>query len=142
MPLDPAWKRENRTARILIVDDDAEIVDTLSYALGNEGYEVLVARDGNQGLAMAEKSAPDLLILDMMMPKRSGFLVLEGLHRTQTKNFRIIMVTGNEGERHKAYAEMLGIDDYIRKPFALDRLLESVKHWLNEPFPTPNAQEP
>ena len=136
MSNDPAWKKENRVARILVVDDDPEIIETLSYALSAQGYEVLVARDGNQGLAMAEKSAPDLMILDMMMPKRSGFLVLEGLHRSPTREFRVIMVTGNEGERHKAYAEMLGVDDYIRKPFAIDRLLESVQHWLNEPFPS------
>ncbi len=136
MSLEPAWKKENRPARILVVDDDAEIIETLSYALSNQGYEVLIARDGNQGLAMAENAAPDLLILDMMMPKRSGFLVLEGLHRTQERKFRVIMVTGNEGERHKAYAEMLGVDDYMRKPFAIDRLLDSVQRWLNEPFPS------
>ncbi len=80
------------------------------------------------------------------MPKRSGFLVLEGLHRTQERKFRVIMVTGNEGERHKAYAEMLGWgDDYMRKPFAIDRLLDSVQRWLNEPFfhrPNPKARRP
>ena len=135
MSIQPAWKTENRPARILLVDDDSEIVDTVSYALQSSGYEVLVARDGNQGLAMAEKSSPDLVILDMMMPKRSGFLVLEAIHRTKTNPFRVIMVTGNEGERHKSYAEMLGVDDYIRKPFAMERLLSSVRHWLDEPFP-------
>ncbi len=58
MSLEPAWKKENRPARILVVDDDAEIIETLSYALSNQGYEVLIARDGNQGLAMAENAAP------------------------------------------------------------------------------------
>ena len=116
--------------QILIVDDDAEIVDAIRYALQNKGYEVLVARDGNQGLAMAERDDPDLVILDMMMPKRSGFLVLEKLRRTRPVPLRVIMITANEGSRHKAYAEMLGVDDYIRKPFAMDRLVDSVGRLL------------
>lgn len=118
--------------RILIVDDDPEIVEALRYALKTKGYEIMVARDGNQGLAMAEKENPDLVILDMMMPKRSGFLVMEKLRKTEEKPLRIIMITANEGSRHKAYAEMLGVDDYIRKPFAMDRLLESVGRLLGE----------
>ena len=79
---------------------------------------------------MAEREDPDLVILDMMMPKRSGFLVLEKLRRTRPIPLRIIMVTANEGSRHKAYAEMLGVDDYIRKPFAMDRLMASVDRLL------------
>jgi DNA-binding response OmpR family regulator len=116
--------------RILLVDDDYEIVDSLRLALEAKGFTVLVARDGNQGLAMAEREDPDLVILDMMMPKRSGFLVLERLRRTRPVPLRVIMITANEGSRHKAYAEMLGVDDYIRKPFAMDRLLESVERLL------------
>ncbi len=112
--------------RVLIVDDDAEITTAISYALESKGYTVVVARDGNQGLAMAERDHPDLVILDMMMPKRSGFLVLEKLRRTEESPTRVIMITANEGSRHKAYAEMLGVDDYIRKPFPMDRLIESV----------------
>ncbi len=116
--------------RILLVDDDREIVDSMRIALEATGYEILVARDGNQGLALAEREDPDLVILDMMMPKRSGFLVLEKLRRTRSVPLRIIMVTANEGSRHKAYAEMLGVDDYLRKPFAMDRLLDSVGRLL------------
>lgn len=118
--------------RILLVDDDAEIIESLRYALTARGYEILVARDGNQGLATAEREDPDLVILDMMMPKRSGFLVLEKLRRSRPVPMRVIMITANEGSRHKAYAEMLGVDDYIRKPFAMDRLLESVDRLLGE----------
>jgi DNA-binding response OmpR family regulator len=70
------------TKRILLVDDDPEIIESLRYALGTKGYNISVARDGNQGLAMAERDAPDMVILDMMMPKRSGFLVLERLRRS------------------------------------------------------------
>ena len=116
--------------RILLVDDDREIVESMRIALEAAGYAVLVARDGNQGLAIAEREDPDLVILDMMMPKRSGFLVLEKLRRTRPVPVRIIMVTANEGSRHKAYAETLGVDDYIRKPFAMDRLLASVTRLL------------
>jgi DNA-binding response OmpR family regulator len=116
--------------RILLVDDDYEIVESMRIALESKGYQVIVARDGNQGLAMAEREDPDLVILDMMMPKRSGFLVLEKLRRTRRVPIRVIMVTANEGSRHKAYAEMLGVDDYIRKPFAMDRLLDSVGRLL------------
>jgi len=116
--------------RILLVDDDQEIVETLRVALESKGYVVLVARDGNEGLALAERDDPDLVILDMMMPKRSGFLVLERLRRTRPVPVRIIMITANEGNRHKDYAEKLGVDDYIRKPFAMDRLVESVQRLL------------
>jgi DNA-binding response OmpR family regulator len=116
--------------RILLVDDDREIVESMRIALEAAGYDVRVARDGNQGLAMAEREDPDLVILDMMMPKRSGFLVLEKLRRTRPVPVRIIMITANEGNRHKAYAETLGVDDYIRKPFAMDRLLDSVQRLL------------
>lgn len=116
--------------KILLVDDDNEIIESMRLALESKGYQVVVARDGNQGLAMAEKEDPDLMILDMMMPKRSGFLVLEKLRRSRPNPLRIIMITANEGSRHKAYAEMLGVDDYLRKPFAMDRLLESVQKLL------------
>jgi len=116
--------------RILVVDDDHEIVESMRTVLEANGYQILVARDGNQGLAMVEREDPDLVILDMMMPKRSGFLVLEWLRRNRRVPTRVIMITANEGSRHKAYAEMLGVDDYIRKPFAMDRLIESVGRLL------------
>ena len=118
--------------KVLIVDDDYEIVDSIRYALEDHGYRVVVARDGNQGLALAERENPDLMILDMMMPKRSGFLVLEKLRRVREAPLPVIMITGNEGSRHKAYAELLGVSDYIRKPFAMDRLLQAVANLLND----------
>ncbi len=123
-------QKVSATKRVLIVDDDSEIVESVKFALESKGYDVIVARDGNQGLALAEREDPDLMILDMMMPKRSGFLVLEKLRRTRPDPIRVIMITANEGSRHKAYAEVLGVDDYICKPFAMDRLLESVKRLL------------
>jgi DNA-binding response OmpR family regulator len=122
-------KRDGK--RVLLVDDDTEIVESMRTVLESRGYEILVARDGNQGLLMAEKDEPDLVVLDMMMPKRSGFLVLEKLRRSRQVPMKVIMITANEGSRHKAYAEMLGVDDYIRKPFAMDRLLASIDKLLS-----------
>ncbi len=122
---------KTHTKRVLVVDDDGEIIESVCFALKSEGYDVLVGRDGNQGLALAERESPDLLILDMMMPKRSGFLVLEKLRRTRLDPIRVIMITANEGSRHKAYAEMLGVDEYLRKPFAISRLMESVNRLLS-----------
>ena len=121
---------ERTVKRILLVDDDREIIESMRIALDALGYEVLIARDGNQGLALAEREDPDLVILDMMMPKRSGFLVLEKLRRSRKFPTKVIMVTANEGGRHKAYAETLGVDDYIRKPFPMDKLIESVKNLI------------
>jgi DNA-binding response OmpR family regulator len=126
---------ENAKKRILLVDDDHEIIESLRMLLEAKGYSIQIARDGNQGLALAERDDPDLMILDMMMPKRSGFLVLEKLRRSRPVPLKIIMITANEGSRHKAYAEMLGVDDYIRKPFAMDRLLESVEKLIGPGSP-------
>jgi len=116
--------------KVLIVDDDPEIIESVRYALDGAGHEVVVARDGNQALALFERENPDLMILDMMMPKRSGFLVLERIRRSRDTPLPVIMITGNEGSRHKAYAELLGVSDYIRKPFPMNRLLESVGNLL------------
>ncbi len=118
------------SSKILIVDDDVEIIESVRYALEGEGYEVVIARDGNQGLAIAERESPNLIILDMMMPKRSGFLVLEKLRRMSDQMVPVIMITGNEGSRHKAYAELLGVSEYLHKPFQMDKLLSAVEKLL------------
>jgi len=115
---------------VLVVDDDQEIAESLRVALAREGYQVSVASDGNQGLAYMVAKNPDLIILDMMMPRRSGFLVLERLRQVSETPAPVIMITGNEGARHQEYAEMLGVNDYIHKPFTMDRLLKSVDNLL------------
>lgn len=115
-----------QTRTILLVDDDHEIVESMRTILENRGFRILVARDGNSGLMVAERENPDLLILDMMMPKKSGFLVLEKLRSRPGGLIPTIMITGNEGSRHRAYAEMLGVRDYIRKPFAMEKLVRSI----------------
>ena len=123
---------EARPKKILIVDDDAEIIDTLQVALEANGYEVVFARDGTQGLAMSIRENPDMMILDMMMPRRSGFLVLEKLQRIREEMLPVIMITANEGNRHRALAEMLGVAAYIHKPFPMDQLLDTVARVLAE----------
>src|SRR4051794_28670001 len=115
---------------ILLVDDDNEIIESMRAVLEGRGYRILVARDGNSGLALAERENPDLIVLDMMMPKKSGFLVLEKLRNRPGGLIPTIMITGNEGSRHRAYAEMLGVKDYIRKPFAMEKLVRSVDQVL------------
>lgn len=112
---------------ILLVDDDVEILKALSLVLENKGYRVVTAGDGAAGIEAAQRDRPDLVIVDMMMPKKSGFLVLEQLKAAGAGSPRVIMITANEGHRHRAYAESLGVDDYIRKPFPLDQLLDSVR---------------
>jgi DNA-binding response OmpR family regulator len=111
---------------ILIIDDDREIAGTLQMVLQNTGYRVQLAANGVEGQRLIESLKPDLIITDMMMPKMGGFPVLEFL-KTIENPPPVIMVTANEGGRHKAYAEMLGVADYLRKPFAMEVLLESVR---------------
>jgi DNA-binding response OmpR family regulator len=125
----------NRT--ILLVDDDAEVVETIRAVLEHRGYRILTARDGNAGLAVAERENPDLIVLDMMMPKKSGFLVLEKLRTRPGGMIPTIMITANEGSRHRAYAEFLGVRDYIRKPFAVEKLVRSIEKILGEPILRP-----
>jgi DNA-binding response OmpR family regulator len=115
---------------ILVVDDDMELSDGLRAVLERQGHRVLQARDGQQGKQMVYQHHPDLVILDMMMPRMGGYPVLEHF-KSKTDAPPIIMITANEGSRHKAYAEYLGVVDYIRKPFAMERLLESVERGLN-----------
>ncbi len=110
---------------ILIVDDDRELVDGLRSLLERQGYKVITAGDGVQGKNTIYNSKPDLVILDMMMHRMGGYPVLEHF-KDKADAPPFIMITANEGSRHKAYAEFLGVVDYIRKPFATERLLEAV----------------
>jgi DNA-binding response OmpR family regulator len=121
---------EKQRHHVLVVDDDPDINASISTALKNKGFRVSVANDGNQGVAFAESAKPDLVILDLMMPRRSGFLVLERLRQNSDTTMPVIVITGNEGSRHREYAELLGVNDYLQKPFTIDRLINSVKALL------------
>ena len=114
---------------ILLVDDDRDLIDGLQTLLEQHGFRILVANDGNQGRNLIYEKKPDLVILDMMMPRMGGYPVLEHF-RDKPDAPPIIMATANEGSRHKAYAELLGVVEYIRKPFAMEKLLEAVKKGL------------
>ena len=124
--------RELEGKKILLVDDDRDILSAIQAALSDLGPEIIAAGDGNDALVKAEQTAPDLVVLDMMLPKRSGFLVMEKLKRgkKRTDAPRVIMITGNQGVRHKAYAESLGVDVYLNKPFRMEKLIESITRLL------------
>jgi DNA-binding response OmpR family regulator len=124
---------------VLIVDDDRELVDGLRLMLERQGYKVIQAHDGHQGKQMIYNHKPNLVILDMMMPRMGGYPVLEHFRGKDAPP--IIMITANEGSRHKAYAEYLGVVDYIRKPFALERLMEAVNKAFNPPPSAPPTAE-
>lgn len=120
---------------VLIVDDDPDVVTAITVALQDMGAKVSAASDGQVAVDLAEKEQPDLMVLDMMLPKRSGFLVLERIKARKPKGSkpRVIMITGNLGSRHKTYAESLGVDDYINKPFRMERLLNSIEKLIGPP---------
>lgn len=120
-----------RTQTILLIEDDREIQATIRSVLEASGYTVLTAPNGIEGRKLATAKEPDLVITDMMMPQLGGFPVLEFL-KSLPKPPKVIMITANEGGRHKAYAEMLGVDDYLRKPFAMDVMLEAVERIFRE----------
>src|SRR5947207_9064571 len=125
---------------ILIVDDDDELRDAIRTMLETQGHKVIQARDGQEGQNLIYQQRPDLVILDMMMPRMGGYPVLEHF-RDKKDAPPIIMITANEGSRHKAYAEYLGVVDYIRKPFAMDRLLEAVHKALGAPLGKPEKPD-
>lgn len=109
--------------KVLIVDDDRDIIDAFDAAFQSEGALTQVAQDGDQAVQICREEPPDLVILDMMLPRRSGFLVLEKIKGLEDSPL-VIMVTANEGRRHQAYAESLGVDRYLLKPVPLSRLLD------------------
>lgn len=118
--------------RILIVDDDQDIRSAMEATLGETGAEITTACDGDQALTVNSKIDPDLVVLDMGLPKRSGYLVLGGLKPNGKAGERpyVVVVTGNAGKRHEVYARSLGVDDYLNKPFRMERLVNSVEQLL------------
>ncbi len=119
--------------KILIVDDDHKTVTALVHALEDIGATIETAVDGEAALEKAEAFNPDLVILEMMLPKRSGHLVLELLKRSGKNGHRVpyvIVITAIEGKRHRVWAENLGADDFFHKPFPKVRLLEKMEELL------------
>lgn len=113
--------------RILLVDDDPDVLASIEMALKSRGYDVLLAHDGAEGLMRAERDAPDLIILDVVMPRRSGFAVLDRLRCNRSRSPRIILLTGNTEQRHRDFAVSHGADAFLHKPFAVPDLLDEVE---------------
>lgn len=110
--------------RVLIVDDDRDVLESIDAAFQAEGALTMVAMDGDEAVRICHEDPPDLVVLDVMLPKRSGFLALEKIKGREDSPL-VIMVTANEGRRHQAYAESLGVDEYLLKPVPLSRLLDA-----------------
>ena len=117
--------------RVLIVDDDRDVLEAFDAAFQAEGALTQVAMDGNEAVRICREDPPDIVILDMMLPKRSGFLVLEKIKGHEDSPL-VIMVTANEGRRHQAYAESIGVDRYMIKPVPLGRLIETAAELVNQ----------
>lgn len=111
---------------VLIVEDEKNIVDILSYNLGREGYDTLEAYDGDAGLQLALEQDPDLILLDLMLPQKNGFDVCRCI-REAGRTTPVIMLTAREEENDKVLGLELGADDYITKPFSMRELLARVK---------------
>ena len=112
--------------KILIVEDEKNIVDILAFNLGKEGYDTLEAYDGEAGLKLALEKDPDLILLDLMLPRMNGFDVCKAV-REKNRSTPIIMLTAREEESDKVFGLELGADDYITKPFSMRELLARVK---------------
>lgn len=117
--------------RVLIVDDERDVLDSIDAAFQSEGALTLTAMDGDEAVRICSDDPPDLVILDMMLPKRSGFLALEKIKGKEDSPI-VIMVTANEGKRHQAYGESLGVDAYMLKPVPLGMLLQKASDLLDE----------
>ena len=121
--------------KILLVDDDNDILTSMQAAFEPTGAVVETASNGNKAVELAEKNDPDVVVLDMMLPGRSGFLVLEKIKAKKAKNSKpfVIMITGNQGARHKMYAESLGVSEYFNKPVKMDKLIAAAEKLLGTP---------
>src|SRR2546430_17624673 len=130
--------------RILLVDDDSDILSSMQAAFEPTGAVIETASNGNKAVELVEKNQRDLVILDMMLPGRSGFLVLEKIKARKPRNSKpfVIMITGNQGARHKMYAESLGVSEYFNKPAKMDKLIASAEKLLAPPPPAPAATPP
>ena len=114
--------------KILIVDDEAPIIDMLSYNLRRANYEVLIAWDGEQALDLARREQPELIVLDLMLPKLDGLDVCRALRRE--RDVPIIMLTARDEEIDRVVGLELGADDYVVKPFSVRELLARIKNVL------------
>src|SRR4051794_40940724 len=114
--------------RVLIIEDDRPLVETLTYNLQREGYETLVANDGQEGLRKAEMLLPDIILLDLMLPVLNGLEVCRELRaRERTRDIPIVMLTAKAEETDQVVGFSLGADDYVTKPFSVKVLVQRIK---------------
>jgi DNA-binding response OmpR family regulator len=120
------------TKKILIVDDEPNIVLSLEFLMKKAGFEVAVANDGEEALAQVAKLNPDLVLLDVMMPKKSGYEVCEALRADPTRaGMKIVMLTAKGRDTEVAKGMALGADAYVTKPFSTKDLVAQVADLLN-----------
>ena len=117
-------KQSLQDVRVLVVDDDPDILEVMEIAFSSEGAVISTAVTGDDAVTRYAADQPELVVLDMMLPRRSGFLVLERIQQDDSPP-PVIMVTANEGRRHKVYAESLGVSAYLNKPVPMDLLVET-----------------
>jgi DNA-binding response OmpR family regulator len=112
--------------RVLVVDDDRDVLESVRAALATRGYEVLVASDGAEALARVERDRPDLMVLDMVMPRRSGFTVLDRMQRGGIRSTKVIMMAGTHEQKHRETAAQWGVSVFLSKPFPIEQLLSEI----------------
>jgi len=117
---------DRKNGRVLVVDDDRQFLEATRTMLEEHGYDVVTANDGGEGLMQAERQSPDLIVLDLMMPRRSGFGVLDHLGHPGRPGPSIVVVTANEEERHEEIARAKGAHVFLKKPFEMLELLSAV----------------
>ena len=119
--------------KILIVDDEQDIVESIKFVLESNDYSCYCAYNGEDGLKLAKEIMPDLMILDVMMPKINGYKISRLLKfDSKYKDIPILMVTARSQENDKLIGEETGADEYITKPFEIEELVNRVNHYLKE----------
>ncbi len=117
--------------RVLIVDDEKDIVETIQFRLELEGFECLVAYDGEEALLKAKSENPDLILLDIMLPKINGYKIARLLKFDESyKHIPIIMLTARTQQTDIELGEETGADEYVKKPFDMDELLNIIRKYL------------
>ncbi|NNF08279.1 MAG: response regulator [Candidatus Eisenbacteria bacterium] len=120
--------------RVLICDDEPYILESVSYVVRKAGYEVLTAEDGEEGLQVAQQEIPDLIFLDIMMPKLSGYEVCRRLKQDfATRDIYIVMLTARGQQEDEQRALELGADEFMTKPFSPRKMREKLAAVLGEP---------
>ncbi len=129
--------------RVLIIEDDRDIVELVRYNLANEGFQVSAAADGSAGLAAVKKSPPDVLLLDLMLPKLSGLEICKEIRRDAALNrLPILMLTARGDEADRVVGLEMGADDYVTKPFSPRELVARVKALLRRAEPPGDTARP